>query len=46
LNDARNSTYKLGLLRALCLAADGASGFTLPGEDDHIHLPSGLIGQI
>ena len=43
LNDNKSSTYKLGLLRTLCRIADGAGGFVLPGDDDHVLVPMGLV---
>ena len=45
LADAKSATYKLGLLRAICRAADGAAGFAVDG-DDHVELPLGLIALI
>ncbi len=44
LDDAKSATYKLGLLRALCRAADGAAGLAEEDGDDHIRLPLGLVG--
>lgn len=43
LNDSKTSTYKLGLLRALCRAADGAAGMANDHGDDHVAVPLGLI---
>ena len=43
LNDQKSATYKLGLLRAICRAADGASGLARELEDDHVLLPLGLV---
>lgn len=43
LADAKSATYKLGLLRALCRAADGAAGLAKEDGDDHVHLPLGLV---
>ena len=43
LADAKSATYKLGLLRALCRAADGAAGWAEEDGEDHIRLPLGLI---
>jgi SAM-dependent methyltransferase len=43
LNDAKSSTYKLGLLRALARAADGAQGIARITEDDRVILPLGLV---
>ncbi|WP_407927934.1 methyltransferase domain-containing protein [Belnapia arida] len=43
LMDAKSATYKLGLLRALCRAADGSAGLALEDGDDHVWLPLGLV---
>lgn len=43
LNDAKSATYKLGLLRALARAADGAQGMARMVDDATIALPLGLI---
>jgi SAM-dependent methyltransferase len=43
LNDQKQSSYKLGLLRALCRAADGAAGLAQPACDAEVVLPLGLI---
>jgi SAM-dependent methyltransferase len=43
LNDQKQSSYKLGLLRALCRAADGAAGLAQPMGDAEMVLPLGLI---
>jgi hypothetical protein len=43
LNDAKSSTYKLGLLRALCRIADGAAGLALDAGDTHVAVPLGLV---
>ena len=43
LNDDKSSTYKLGLLRALCRIADGAGGFAWPADEDHVAIPMGLV---
>ena len=43
LNDQKAATYKLGLLRALCRAADGASGLARDDGSDSIVLPLGLV---
>ena len=43
LADAKSATYKLGLLRALCRAADGAAGLAKEDGDDHVRLPLGLV---
>ena len=41
--DAKSSTYKLGLLRALCRAADGSAGLAEEEGHEHVVLPLGLI---
>jgi SAM-dependent methyltransferase len=43
LNDQKSATYKLGLLRALCRAADGQAGLSQEREDGSVILPLGLI---
>ena len=43
LHDDKSSTYKLGLLRALCRAADGSAGLAADDDDQHVSLPLGLI---
>jgi hypothetical protein len=43
LNDQKSATYKLGLLRALCRAADGAAGLAQDTEGDHVAVPLGLV---
>lgn len=43
LNDQKSATYKLGLLRALCRAADGAAGLARDTEADHVTVPLGLV---
>ncbi|ATR19145.1 Methyltransferase (plasmid) [Roseomonas mucosa] len=43
LQDAKSATYKLGLLRALCRAADGSAGLAVEDGDDHVRLPLGLV---
>lgn len=43
LMDAKSATYKLGLLRALCRAADGSAGLAMEDGDDHVRLPLGLV---
>ena len=43
LMDAKSATYKLGLLRALCRAADGSAGLAQEDGDDHVRLPLGLV---
>ncbi len=42
LNDKKSATYKLGLLRSVARAADGAAGMALYGDDD-VTLPLGLV---
>jgi SAM-dependent methyltransferase len=43
LNDRKTATYKLGLLRALCRAADGSAGLVNDQADDHVSVPLGLV---
>ncbi|MCO6415803.1 methyltransferase domain-containing protein [Siccirubricoccus sp. KC 17139] len=43
LMDAKSATYKLGLLRALCRAADGSAGLAQEDGDDRVRLPLGLV---
>jgi hypothetical protein len=43
LNYQKSATYKLGLLRALCRAANGASGLAQDGGADHMAVPLGLV---
>ncbi|MBL6077728.1 methyltransferase domain-containing protein [Belnapia sp. T18] len=43
LNDLKASTYKLGLLRALCRAADGAAGMARYDGEEFVALPLGLV---
>jgi SAM-dependent methyltransferase len=43
LNDAKSATYKLGLLRALCRAADNQAGMAEAPDEDAVVLPLGLI---
>lgn len=43
LNDQKSATYKLGLLRALCRAADGAARLTEDSEGEHVAVPLGLV---
>ena len=45
LTDAKSATYKLGLLRSLCRAADGSAGMADYSED-HVVLPLGLVALI
>ncbi|KAA2211225.1 HNH endonuclease domain-containing protein, partial [Teichococcus oryzae] len=46
LNDTKSSTYKLGLLRVLCRAAEGAAGLAEPEGDDFVQLPLGLVALL
>jgi hypothetical protein len=43
LADQKSATYMLGLLRALCRAADGSAGLAREAGDDYVALPLGLI---
>lgn len=43
LNDQKSSTYKLGLLHALCRAADGQAGMAEVRDEDAVRLPLGLV---
>lgn len=43
LNDQKSATYKLGLLRAVARAADGAQGMARQEGDGHVSVPLGLI---
>ena len=43
LNDAKSATYKLGLLRAVARAADGAQGLARFAGDTTVTIPLGLI---
>ena len=43
LNDQKASTYKLGLLRALCRGADGAAGLAQDEDNGFVSLPLGLV---
>lgn len=43
LNDAKSATYKLGLLRALCRAADSAGGTAVEDGDEFVQVPLGLV---
>jgi SAM-dependent methyltransferase len=43
LNDAKAATYKLGLLRALCRAADGSAGIVRDTGGDVVAVPMGLV---
>ena len=44
LNDSKETTYKLALLRSLCRIADGSAGYARPVDDDRVALPLGLLG--
>jgi SAM-dependent methyltransferase len=44
LNDRKETTYKLALLRVLCRIAEGAAGLARPQGDDQVALPLGLVG--
>jgi len=43
LNDPKSATYKLGLLRALCRAADGSAGMAQERGDGFVRVPLGLV---
>lgn len=43
LNDQKAATYKLGLLRALCRAADGSAGLVHDTGDEFVRVPLGLV---
>ena len=43
LADQKSSTYKLGLLRALCRIADGSAGLAREVDDEYVALPLGLV---
>lgn len=43
LNDQKQTTYKLGLLRALCRIADGAAGLAQEDGEAFVTLPLGLV---
>ena len=43
LNDQKSATYKLGLLRSLCRAADGSAGMAEDTGEDFIRVPLGLV---
>ena len=43
LNDQKYATYKLGLLRALCRAADGQAGLAEDRGTDGVVLPLGIV---
>ena len=42
-NDPKSATYKLGLLRALCRAADGSASMVQDGGDEFVRVPLGLV---
>ncbi|MBL6080320.1 class I SAM-dependent methyltransferase [Belnapia sp. T18] len=46
LQDAKSATYKLGLLRALCRAADSSAGLAQEDGDEHVRLRLGLVALI
>lgn len=46
LNDQKSGTHKLGLLRALCRAADGFAGLVREPEDGAVKVPLGLVSLI
>lgn len=43
LNDAKSSTYKLGLLRSVARAADGSQGMAQHKSDGEVSIPLGLV---
>ena len=43
LNDNKSSTYKLGLLRAVCRVAHGAAGFARHADGRDVDVPLGLV---
>jgi hypothetical protein len=43
LNDQKSASYKLGLLRSLCRAADGQAGLAADRDDGTVSLPLGLV---
>jgi hypothetical protein len=43
LNDQKSATYKLGLLRILCRAADGQAGLADDRDDGTVSLPLGQV---
>jgi SAM-dependent methyltransferase len=43
LNDQKSATYKLGLLRVLCRAADSAAGLAQDEGGDYVTVPLGLV---
>jgi len=44
LNDSKETTYKLALLRVLCRIADGAAGLARPYGEELVAVPLGLVG--
>lgn len=44
LNDRKETTYKLALLRVLCRIAEGAAGLARLQGDDQVAVPLGLVG--
>lgn len=44
LNDSKETTYKLALLRALVRIADGCAGLARPHGDEFVAVPLGLLG--
>lgn len=44
LSEAKSSTYKLALLRAVARIADGAPGMARDAGDDEVSIPLGLVG--
>ena len=43
LNDQKSATYKLGLLRTLCRAADGSAGMVQDMDNGFVRIPLGLV---
>jgi SAM-dependent methyltransferase len=43
LNDEKNATYKLGLLRAICRCADGSAGLADEHGGEFVAVPVGLV---
>ena len=43
LNDAKSSTYKLGLLRSIARAADGSQGMAQHNYEGEVAIPLGLV---
>ena len=46
LNDSKTSSYKLGLLRSICQAAEKFAGLASDAGDDHVNVPLGLVAMI